>query len=141
MKSNHEEAARYLDGSSLLDPVESHVELRNINNLSELSINDSQMEDCNFKKREHFWSLLTCTCSSSIFPLICSLIAGYLGPITSQVTSQPPLYFCFGSGPLPYPLNHSHFALIFARNFLLTLWSNFPAIDCFRQQAFLLSQL
>lgn len=43
MKSNHEEAARYLDGSSLLEPVESHVELRNINNLSELSINDSQM--------------------------------------------------------------------------------------------------
>lgn len=34
MKANHEEAARYLDGYSELDPLESHVELRNINNLS-----------------------------------------------------------------------------------------------------------
>jgi hypothetical protein len=54
MKNNHEEAARFLDGSSLMDADESHVELRNINNLSELSIGDSQLEDLNFKKREHF---------------------------------------------------------------------------------------
>ena len=54
MKNNHEEAARYLNGSSLIEHNEEQVELRNINNLSELSINDSQMEDLNFKKREHF---------------------------------------------------------------------------------------
>lgn len=56
MKNNHEEAMRYIEGStSILDPDESsHVELRNINNLSELSVSDSQMDDLNFKKREHF---------------------------------------------------------------------------------------
>jgi hypothetical protein len=46
MKNNHEEAVRYIEGSnSILDVNEesSHVELRNINNMSELSINDSQM--------------------------------------------------------------------------------------------------
>lgn len=47
---------RYIEGyTSILDPDESsHVELRNINNLSELSVSDSQMDDLNFKKREHF---------------------------------------------------------------------------------------
>lgn len=60
MKNNHEEAMRYIEGStSILDPDESsHVELRNINNLSELSVSDSQMDDLNFKKREHFWSFV-----------------------------------------------------------------------------------
>lgn len=99
------------------------------------------MEDFNFKKREHFWSLLTCTCSSSVFPPICSLIADYPGPATSARTSPPPLCSCFGSGPPPFPLSHTHSALISARNCSWTLWFRFLAIDCFRLEVFLPLQL
>lgn len=131
MKHNHDEAARYLDGSSLLDPNESRVELRNINNLSELSINDSQMEDFNFKKREHFWSYLTCTCSSSTFQSLCSRPEGCQGPVPSPVTSLPLRYFCFGSSLPPSLLNHSYFELLEFHSCLHVVpWHCCFSIDC-----------
>lgn len=64
MRKHQEQAHRYLQGSpGLCEGDEgSRVELRNINNLSELSINtlsemsiiENQVDDLNFRKSKHF---------------------------------------------------------------------------------------
>jgi hypothetical protein len=54
MRRNEEAGLKYLQGAAGGECEEevSLVELRNINSIAELSINDSQMEEMNFKKKD-----------------------------------------------------------------------------------------